>query len=1059
MPSAAPRRLRRPKSAICNLKSKIPLRRPLFESLENRSLLAAIAPPDGLVSWWTGDNTAADLAGVHNGTLSGGTTYTAGKVGQAFKFDGINDAVLLAGTFGGGPEATIEAWVKSTGSTGDFQAIVSAVESYFVHLQLGTGGNNVAYTNGDVVGFPIIQTTPAGEYRHIAMSLKSGDSRLYVNGELAAVSPVTYSTLLPTSNLRIGSGYQGGRYFKGEIDEVSYYDRALSATEVQHIYSADSDGKIKSSVYIAANAVSVSEGAAGSNAVATFDLKRVGNLSGPVTVNWSTADRTATATSDYASASGQVVFADGQSQQTVEVTLNGDDIPEADETFDLVLSTASPGYQVGRGVGVILNDDLGISISDATATEGGTALKILDRFVQANSGGLQRPRTPLFGPDANGDGAQDLYVVSADTDKILLYDGRTGDFLRTFVEDSGRLINPGDIAFGPDGNLYVSSLGFPTGTTPIPDAGKVLRYDGTSGAYLNTVMTGLSHPLGVTVASDGTVFAASQDSDQIYRTKGGVTSVFISAGSGGLNQPRNVLVGPDITGDGQADLYVSSQSYDGVLRYSGQTGAFIDKFASTGLGTGPSWIEFAPDGTLVATALTTTTCCNISYVRFNGTTGAKIDQLDTTTLGWAFSFGPDGLIYAVYMTAGLESYVDRVGPSSVGAFTISLNATSAAPVSVDYATSPGSAGADDFSAASGTITFAPGETSRVVLVPTLDDAAVEPSETFTVNLSNAAGAQIADGSGTATIADDDASRQITISDATATEGSSAMKFIDEFVRTGSGGLNGARNMIFRNGELYVVSAVNDSVLRYDAETGAFKSEFVTSGSGGLDYPQGIVFDSLGNLYVASEFTDEILRYDANGVPDAAPFVAAGVGGLNGPHGIAIGPDGHLYVACEFDKVLRFQGPTGANPGQFIDQFANTNGAGASEVAFGPDGKLYLTVGNGIRRSTGVSGAPMETFILPGSGGLSEIRNLHFDASGNLLVVSQANDQVVRFQGPNGFSPGAFVDAIVPSGLGGLDRPIGVTLDSVGNIYVSSYINNEVLHFRRSWLISDQATRI
>src|SRR5262249_40242103 len=145
-----------------------------------------------------------------------------------------------------GPEATIEAWVKTTGSTGDFQAIVEATDSNFVHLQLGTYGNNVAYTDAGAVGLPILPASPVDVYLHIAFSIRSGDSRLYVNGSLIGTSTMTFSTILPTSNLRIGSGYQGGRFFKGGIDETSYYNRALTASEVQGIYKAGSDGKVLS---------------------------------------------------------------------------------------------------------------------------------------------------------------------------------------------------------------------------------------------------------------------------------------------------------------------------------------------------------------------------------------------------------------------------------------------------------------------------------------------------------------------------------------------------------------------------------------------------------------------------------------------------------------------------------------------------------------------------------------------------------------------------------------------------------------------------------------------
>jgi len=52
-----------------------------------------VPPPPNMVSWWGGDNNALDMAGTNIGTLQGGTTYAAGKVGQTFSFGGVNDYV------------------------------------------------------------------------------------------------------------------------------------------------------------------------------------------------------------------------------------------------------------------------------------------------------------------------------------------------------------------------------------------------------------------------------------------------------------------------------------------------------------------------------------------------------------------------------------------------------------------------------------------------------------------------------------------------------------------------------------------------------------------------------------------------------------------------------------------------------------------------------------------------------------------------------------------------------------------------------------------------------
>jgi hypothetical protein len=89
-------------------------------------------------------------------------------------------------------------------------------------------------------------------------------------------------------------------------------------------------------------------------------------------------------------------------------------------------------------------------------------------------------------------------------------------------------------------------------------------------------------------------------------------------------------------------------------------------------------------------------------------------------------------------------------------FTVSLDRPSPTPVTVDFATADGTAVAPaDHAATTGTVTFAPGETSRPVTVPVNGDTVDEPDETFTVTLSAAGGAAITDAVGVATIVDDD----------------------------------------------------------------------------------------------------------------------------------------------------------------------------------------------------------------------------------------------------------------------------------------------------------------
>ena len=207
----------------------------------------------------------------------------------------------------------------------------------------------------------------------------------------------------------------------------------------------------------------------------------------------------------------------------------------------------------------ILDDDAPptISISDATVTEGGA----LDVFVAAGSGGLQRTSSIIYGPDGN------LYVgETSDSNRVLRYDGETGAFIDVFVSsNSGVLAAPQGLAFGADGNFYVASL----------ENGKVLRYRGDTGEFIDEFASFSNY--GATFVlfdSGGTLYIGRGSTDDILRYDGttGEFDVFVAAGRGGLDLPRDATSGP------KGDLYVTSVLTNQVLKYDGTTGAFIDAF-------------------------------------------------------------------------------------------------------------------------------------------------------------------------------------------------------------------------------------------------------------------------------------------------------------------------------------------------------------------------------------------------------------------------------------------------------------------------------------------------
>jgi hypothetical protein len=100
---------------------------------------------------------------------------------------------------------------------------------------------------------------------------------------------------------------------------------------------------------------------------------------------------------------------------------------------------------------------------------------------------------------------------------------------------------------------------------------------------------------------------------------------------------------------------------------------------------------------------------------------------------------------------------------------VTLSARSTETITVTYATGNGTATAgSDYQAASGILTFAPGETRKTITVPVFGDRLGEPNETFVVNLSGATNATITDGQRVGTIVDDEP--RISISDRSKSEG-------------------------------------------------------------------------------------------------------------------------------------------------------------------------------------------------------------------------------------------------------------------------------------------------
>jgi sugar lactone lactonase YvrE len=372
----------------------------------------------------------------------------------------------------------------------------------------------------------------------------------------------------------------------------------------------------------------------------------------------------------------------------------------------------SSGHQHSKGNGT----------TKAVLRYDGATGAFLDEFV--DQGQMLLVHAVTFGPDGN------IYVGDKKVltpgnphqlgGRIMRFDGHTGAFMDEFVPlDSGGLKHPVAHVFGPDGqgglDLYVSDEG----------PSRILRYDGATGAFIGEFVTGasggLSVPNGVVFGPDGNLFVASFGTGSVMRFQGPSGNApgaplpaagndganFIATGSGGLLSPTGILFGPDGNGDGHQDLYVSNLSPTGVTgklgnvkRYDGLTGAFIDTFVSP------------RSGGLDDPSLMTFTRTDPVTLAYTGDLNARISIGDMT------------------IAEGANQQ------TTLFTFTVTLSAAYDQPVTMSFATANGTAktGDNDYLAKTGTLTFAPGETTKTITIEVKGDSKKESNETFYLDL-------------------------------------------------------------------------------------------------------------------------------------------------------------------------------------------------------------------------------------------------------------------------------------------------------------------------------------
>ena len=193
--------------------------------------------PSGLVAAYSFNDGSGvqtrDSSGQSNtGTIAGATWTTNGKFGSALSFNGtsawvtIADANSLDLTTG----MTIEAWVNPSSGTGWRSVVLKETSGGLAYAlySANNGSRPAGYVHThDDVGVTGTAAVPLNSWTHLALTYDGATLRLYVNGILVR-STSGHGAAASAGALRIGGNSVWGEYFRGLIDEVRIYNRALT---------------------------------------------------------------------------------------------------------------------------------------------------------------------------------------------------------------------------------------------------------------------------------------------------------------------------------------------------------------------------------------------------------------------------------------------------------------------------------------------------------------------------------------------------------------------------------------------------------------------------------------------------------------------------------------------------------------------------------------------------------------------------------------------------------------------------------------------------------------
>jgi len=558
------------------------------------------------------------------------------------------------------------------------------------------------------------------------------------------------------------------------------------------------------------------EGTAAAPGTITFTVTATGLFITPDTVTYTTVNGTAKAGEDYVAKSGSLTFNAAGSQE-IKVTLIGDTIPEANETFMVQLSGSTVSESDSIGFATIRNDDFALTVDDKTVVEGNTGTTNAAMVITL-SGTRNVATTVKYGTvegtatspeDFTAPAADAIATIPPNASSVTVNVPIVGD---TIYEDNERFeFRLSDASSGvtigdniavvtitdndqPPGPADQPSLSIVDATFPEGNAAT------SNGEFTVTLSEAFTHTVTVKattsddtaktpgdyVAKTGTVsFAPGVTTQKFAVVINGDTldeahekfKVALSEPAGGAKLGTSATATGTITDDDVAPTasVTAANANEGTnVAFTITLSAAAGRDTTVNVGTTDQTATSPDDFTAVAANTPITIPAGATSAVYQVTTKSDaIDEPDETFLFGVAAQKDDGSFPSPVVVTGTIKDTNAASQLSIAdaskaegnegesnlVFTVTLSSASTQTVTVAFATAngdtnPATAGTD-YTAANGTVTFAPGDTSKTITVVVKGDTEAEANETFKVVLSNPTNATFLDLSAVGTITNDD----------------------------------------------------------------------------------------------------------------------------------------------------------------------------------------------------------------------------------------------------------------------------------------------------------------